>query len=184
MFRGRDLPNGLLADVWDATAAVARLPQIPVGRDSVEPILPPPAVRAQRASWRRGRGKMLTAFASLRSKVGSTECRPTGVSMHVSCLIRRLVAPAVARLPQIPVGRDSVEPILPPPAVRAQRASWSRDQGRMLTAFASRCSKVGSTECRPTGVGMHVSCLIRRLVATALFVQQPLPNSTDQQQSW
>jgi hypothetical protein len=49
-----------------------------VGRDSVEPILPPQAVRAPRASSDFvPRGKMLTAFASLRSKAGSPEFRPT-----------------------------------------------------------------------------------------------------------
>ena len=43
-----------------------------VGQDSVEPILPP------RASSHRGRGRMFTPFAPLRSKVGSSVSRPTG----------------------------------------------------------------------------------------------------------
>src|SRR6185503_5731717 len=52
---------------------------LPVGRDSVEPILPRQAVRARRASSRLRAG---TAFASLRSKVGSTESLPTCIGVH------------------------------------------------------------------------------------------------------
>jgi hypothetical protein len=48
------------------------------------------------------------------------------------------------------VGRDSVEPISPPQAVRTQRGSSSPDSERMLTPFASLRSKVDSTESRPT----------------------------------
>ena len=58
----------------------------PVGRDSVEPSLPTQEARATRASRPAASLivvpsvpsiKVLTAFASLRSKVGSTESRPT-----------------------------------------------------------------------------------------------------------
>ena len=50
-----------------------------VGRDSVEPSKPPHAVRAKRASSVSGGcAEMLAVLASLRSKWGSTESRPTG----------------------------------------------------------------------------------------------------------
>ena len=55
----------------------------PVGRDSVEPTLPPQAVRAQRVLLCPGFWKTLPAFASLRSKAGSTESRPTGREMGI-----------------------------------------------------------------------------------------------------
>ena len=47
-----------------------------VGRDSVDPSLPTQEARAPRASPHARR--MLTPFASLRSKLGSTESHPTG----------------------------------------------------------------------------------------------------------